>query len=151
MKCLYSITPGYLNRKTKNMSSPLRLTKLMLLDARTWRTSIVIELLWCGHAHPQLPLSLLRLQLQRLHGIAKPVLLCPQCLHPQFLLRADGLAPTPLCGPTCRSRTRSTIVVTSKSALVQIALGYKGLFTTFQFVQVILNALEEVVDFRADL
>jgi hypothetical protein len=25
------------------------------------------------------------------------------------------------------------------------------LFTTFQFVQVILNALEEVVDFRANL
>jgi hypothetical protein len=41
---------------------------------------IVIEVLRCCHAHPQLPLSLFRLHLQRLDRIAQPLLLRPQLL-----------------------------------------------------------------------
>jgi len=64
------------------------------------RNSIVINLLWCRHAHPQLTLPLLRLQLQRLDSIAQPLLLRPQLLVFHLLQRTHGLPSTATSWPS---------------------------------------------------
>ena len=113
-------------------------------------SSIVIQLLWCCHAHSQLSLSLLRLKLLCLYSITESVFLCSQCLEPQLLLCTNSLAAIPLRSPARWPRARTTSAVAAKSTVIQIALGYEGLLATLEFIYVVLYALEKIVDFWAN-
>jgi hypothetical protein len=111
------------------------------------KNSVIIELLWRCHAHSKLSFPLLCLQLQRFHSIAQSILPLLQLLVPQFLLRAHSLPScTSLRSTTAWPCVRRARTVTSQSAVIEVALCNERLLPSFEFVKIVLNPLQKVVD-----
>jgi len=131
---VYCSSQGYLKSKTPASwssfssmphSAPLITTKCLCATMREgYHPLVIVKLLRSSHAHPQLSLPLLRLQLQRLHSIAQPVLPRLHLLVLQLLLRVNcSCVASTCCCSARRPWTRSSCAVAPKSTVIQVALG----------------------------